>query len=254
MTNSREIKVEHIGHVARFTICRGPENFFNQPLMAELADGFDAVSADDRIRSIVLRSEGKCFCAGARFSGDEGGGLDPGALYADALRLFKCPIPVVASIQGPAIGGGLGLAVMADFRIASPEARLAANFVKIGISPGFGLTYTLPRLIGRQNAQMLMLSGRRLTGEEALGLGLVDEVVPAVSLDAAAMALAEEIASNAPLAVRATRALLRAELYGRVEAQLRLEEQNQLRLFASEDFREGARAVAERRQGKWSGR
>src|SRR5260370_27825369 len=130
-------------------------------------------------RAAVLCDEGRSFCAGANFANRGATGVEPGVekrnpLYSEAVRLFACKKPIVGAIQGPAIGGGLGLALVPDFRVVSPEARFAANFVKIGFHPGFGLTYTLPRLIGIQKANLMFLTGRRITGEEAFAWGLDD--------------------------------------------------------------------------------
>lgn len=118
---------------------------------------------------------------------------------------------MVAAIQGPAVGGGLGLALVADFRVTSPAARFAANFTKLGIHPGFGFTYTLPRLIGIQRASLMFYTGRRISGEDAVKWGLGDVLIPSDRLRAAARDLAGEIAENAPLAVRSTRATIRRD-------------------------------------------
>ncbi|MCA3708482.1 MAG: enoyl-CoA hydratase/isomerase family protein, partial [Phenylobacterium sp.] len=175
-------------------------------------------------------------------------------LYTQAVRLFSVETPIVAAVQGAAVGAGLGLALVADFRIASPEARFTANFVKLGFHPGFGLTHTLPRVIGEQRANLMFLTGRRVKPEEALAWGLVDEVVPQADLLDAAKALAAEIAENAPLAVVATRKTLRAGLAAAVRAQTDHEHGQQTILRATEDFAEGVRAVAERRPGNFKGR
>ena len=169
------------------------------------------------------------------------------------MRLFSAKKPIVAAVQGAAVGAGLGLALVADFRVAAPEARFAANFVKLGFHPGFGITYTLPRLIGEQKAALMCLTGRRIKGEEALAWGLVDELVPLEELRDAALALAREIAENAPLAVQATRATLRAGLAAAVKAQTDHELIEQTALRKTADFAEGVRAVAERRPGKFIG-
>ena len=137
--------------------------------------------------------------------------------------------------------------------IAAPEARFAANFVKLGIHPGFGLTHTLPRLIGVQKAALLMYTGRRLNAEQALAWGLVDEVVEASDLRAAARRLADEIAEAAPLAVVATRATLRQGLFDAFRDQVRHESEEQTKLLATADAREGVAAVAERRPGRFIG-
>ena len=131
------------------------------------------------------------------------------------------------------------------------EARFAANFVKLGFHPGFGLTYTLPRLVGQQRADLIFLTGRRVKAEDALAWGLVDEIAPQEQVRERALALANEIAENAPLAVEATRATLRAELAAAVKAQTDKEFVAQDRLRQTEDYREGVRAVAERRPGRF---
>ena len=133
-------------------------------------------------------------------------GINP--LYVEAVRLFSAKKPIVAAVQGAAVGAGLGLALVADFRVAAPEARFTANFVKLGFHPGFGITHTLPRLIGEQRAALMCLTGRRIKASEALAWGLVDELAPLDELRAAALRLAREIAENAPLAVQSTRATL----------------------------------------------
>jgi enoyl-CoA hydratase/carnithine racemase len=159
----------------------------------------------------------------------------------------------VAAIQGAAVGAGLGLALVADFRVAAPEARLSANFVKLGFHPGFGVSFTLPKLIGPQKAALMCLTGRRIKAEEALAWGLVDNVVPMETLRETALALAREVAENAPLAVEATRATLRADLAGQVRAQTDKEFAVQSALRKTADFVEGIRAVAERRPGRFTG-
>src|SRR5260221_7587187 len=187
-------------YVVIVEIQRPPNSLFGILLIIQWAEALEWADVTSDVRAVVLAAQGKAFCAGASFSGDEGGNSDPGpgALYREAVRLFSTLKPIVAAVQGPAIGGGLGLCLVADFRIAAPEARFAANFVKIGIHPGFGLTHTLPRLIGVQKAALLMYTGRRLNGEQALAWGLVDQLVDLLELRAAALKLAAEIAEAAP--------------------------------------------------------
>lgn len=252
-----DVSVELRGHVGMLEIRRPPHNFFDLALIRDLADAYEALDADQDCRALVLAAEGKAFCAGANF---QAGSLDDvvatgGAhLYAEAVRLFACSKPVVAAIQGPAIGGGLGLAVSADFRIASPEARFAANFVKLGIHPGFGLTHTLPRLIGRQKAALLFYTGRRIGAEEALAWSLVDQVVPQGRLREAAIGFAAEMAEGAPLALQSTRKTLRGDLAQKVKAQTDHEYAEQQWLARTEDHAEGIRAVTERRAGIFQGK
>lgn len=251
------ITVAMDGHVAVVTLGRPPHNFVSVKLVSDLADALGAVDADPNARAVVLQTEGKTFSGGADFgAGDEvASGMDGvRALYDQAVRLFSIATPIVAAVQGGAVGAGLGLALVADFRVAAPEARFAANFVKLGFHPGFGLTHTLPRLIGERRANLMFLTGRRIKPDEALAWGLVDEVVATGELRAAALRLAGEIAENAPLAVVATRRTLRAGLAEAVRAQTAHEHKEQGVLRSTEDFQEGVRAVAERRPGNFVGR
>lgn len=245
------------GHVAVLTIDRPPHNHVSVELMRDLADALDHIDAERELRASVLMSAGKSFCAGADLVSPSGI-VNPNAkeginaLYVEAVRLFAAKKPIVAAVQGAAVGAGLGLALVADFRVASPEARFTANFVKLGFHPGFGISHTLPRVIGEQRAALMCLTGRRIKAEEALAWGLVDEVVPAAELKDAALRLARELAEAAPLAVQATRATLRRGLAETVKAQTDHEFIVQSALRRTNDFAEGVRAVAERRPGKFT--
>src|SRR5579863_5970055 len=255
-----DVTVALDGNVATLEIHRPPHNFFDFNLIRDLADAFEALDETPECRALMLCSEGKSFCAGANFanrdaqSGEAPARTGENPLYVEGVRLFRCKKPVVAAIQGPAIGGGLGLALVADFRVATADARFAANFVKIGIHPGFGLTYTLPRLIGMQRASLLFLSGRRIDGETAVAWGLADQLSPLDRLRANAHALAAEIAESAPLAIISTRATLRDKLADTVEAQTRHELHEQTWLMKTDDHKEGVKAVAERRPGRFTGK
>lgn len=255
-----DVAVALEGQVAQVEIRRPPHNFFDLQLIRDIADAFEALDKNPACRAIMLCAEGKSFCAGANFtnragSNGEDSDLSHGnPLYAEAVRLFKCRKPAVAAIQGAAIGGGLGLALVADFRVVAPEARFAANFVKLGIHPGFGLTYTLPRLIGPQRASLMFYTGRRITGEEALAWGLADFAAEPARLREVARALANEIAQSAPLALLSTRATMRRGLAEAVKAQTDHEFKEQKWLFQTEDHREGVKAVTERRPGKFIGK
>ena len=214
---------------------------------------------EDACRAIVLCSEGKHFCAGADFSARESWGQEQldaqaGNLYREAARVFRAQKPVIAAVQGAAIGGGLGLACSADHRVTCREARFSANFSRLAFHQGFGLSETLPRLIGPTQASLLLLTGRRVPGDDAHAMGLADELVPQADVRERAMALAQEIAASAPLAVRAIRATLRDGLADAVIAatEHELNQQSQLRL--TEDFQEGVRAMAERRAPHFEGR
>jgi len=252
-----DVSVALDGHIGWVEIHRPPNNFFDAQLIANVADALEAFDREKECRVVVLASEGKSFCAGADFSRssefeqDELESSRAARLYVQAIRLFGTAKPVIAAVQGAAVGGGLGLALTADMRVASPEARFAANFAKLGLHPGFGLTHTLPRLIGVQRASLMFYTGRRITGEQALAWGLVDVLVERDQLRSAARKLASEIAEGAPLAVESARATLRRGLADTVRATLEHELAEQTRLAVTEDHKEGIRAVAERRPGRY---
>src|SRR5262249_5337272 len=158
---------------------------------------------------------------------------------------------IVAAVQGAAVGAGLGLALVADFRVAAPEARVTSNFVKLGFHPGFGVPHTLPRLIGPKRAGLMCLTRRRIPRQEGYDSGLAELRPPLEELQGAALKLAGEIAEAAPLAVQATRATLRAGLAEAVKAQTDHEMGEQTWLRKTKDFAEGVRAVNERRAGNF---
>ena len=242
--------------VATVEICRGPNNFFDITLIDALAGAFEALGGDPACRAIVLCSEGKHFCAGADFARRDRSTVDDGSdrhLYDAAVRLFETRTPVVAAVQGAAIGGGLGLALMPDFRVAAPEARFAANFARLGFHHGFGLSVTLPALVGQQHALELLYTGRRIDAAEALAIGLVDEVAPLERLRERARARATEISLSAPLAVRSIRETMRGELPARIRAATARERAEQERLQRTADFKEGIAASAERRTPRFTG-
>jgi enoyl-CoA hydratase/carnithine racemase len=237
--------------VAVLEIDRPPHNFFDLELITRIARSITELNGIDACRAMVLTSRGKVFCAGADFGG--GVQIDAGAIYSAALPIFRRTKPLIAAVQGPAIGGGLGLAVAADFRFAAPEARFQANFVRIGLHPGFGLTHTLPRLLGTQAASDMLLTGRRVDGREALSLGLADRLAEVYDLKNAAVSFAETIASGAPLAIASIQSALVAGLADEVEKAMAREWIEQQRLFATDDFREGVLATRDKRPPQFKG-
>lgn len=256
-TQIGDVQVSTDGHVGIAEICRAPNNYFDIALIDALASAFERFDADPAIRAILLCSEGRNFCAGADFSNparDTVGSRDGGHLYQQAVRLFRCETPVIAAVQGAAVGGGLGLSLVADFRVASAKSRFTANFNRLGFHPGFGLSITLPRVVGEQKAALLFYTGRRIGGQEAHAIGLVDVLVPEADVRSAALALAGEIAQSAPLAVVSTRRTLRRGLADAVAAITDHELTEQQQHFETEDFKEGVKAMAERRLPVFSGR
>lgn len=251
-----DIEVTVDNFVATVEIQRPPFNYFDYALIQQIADAFEAFDNDTAVRSIVLCAQGKAFCAGANF-GDRSRSSensDSGNhLYVEAVRLFKTGKPVVGAMHGAAVGGGLGLAMMPDFRVGCPESRFSANFTRLGFHPGFGLTYTLPRLIGEKNAELMFYTSRRVKGEEAYRLGLIDALVPQDEVRSAAQALATEIAESSPLGVTTTRATMRIGIADKVReaTDIELEIQNKLRV--TKDFQEGVKAMAERRVPNFTG-
>lgn len=248
--------------VATIEIRRPPHNFFDVDLIREIADACEALDRDPACRAIVLAAQGTAFCAGAKL----GDGADiqntlakrsetgqAGHLYVEAVRLFRTSKPMVGAIHGAAVGGGLGLALVPDLRVTCPEARFCANFTRLGFHPGFGLTVTLPELIGPSKAALMFYTSRRIPGDEAVRIGLADVLVPRDEVRAAAQKLAAEIAENAPLGVQETRATLRAGLAERVRAATAVELEKQTRLRLTADFREGVDAVNQRRTPCFTG-
>jgi len=241
-------------HIGTLTFQREPHNFLSVELLGEIAKHLEILDKDDSCRVVVLRSAGRVFCAGADFSGIANGGhIDSSAIYAAAVRMFATSKPIVAPIQGAAIGAGLGLALVADFRIGCPASRFSANFNRIGIHPGFGLSHTLPRLIGGQRAARMFFTGERIDGRGALDIGIIDELVPEDETNETAQALAATIAQSSPHAVQATRRTLRLGLGDAVSAAVDRELRVQLPQFRSTDFLEGVRAMTERRAPVFTG-
>ena len=232
-------------YVAEVEMHRPPANYFDADLLAGVVDAVAWADAQGA-RAVVLCSEGRHFCAGLDFG--RTATPEPESLrtlYGRAVELVDGPLPVVAAVQGASIGGGLGLALAADFRVGAPESRFAANFARLGFHQGFGLSITLPRVVGHQMALELLTTGRRIDGTEALRIGLCDRLDD--DPRSGAHALATEIAGSAPLAVRAIRATLRQDLHDQFAATVDHERAEQVALMDTDDFREGVAASLERR-------
>jgi enoyl-CoA hydratase/carnithine racemase len=254
-----DINVSRTGHVATVEINRPPNNFLDMELIGKVAGAFEELDRDDQCRAIVLCSTGKHFCAGANLGqrlANEAAGKPAATgkhLYHEANRLVRTRTPFVAAVQGAAVGAGLGLTLVADFRVGCSEARFSANFARQGYHPGFGTTYTLPRIVGAQKASWLLYTGERIDGEEAFKIGLIDRLVPLDKVRTTAHEMAEEIARSAPLAVGATRVTLRRSFEREFAAATEREFFEQTWLRATDDYKEGVAAMNARRVPNFKG-
>ena len=242
--------LKKIDYVVSIRFSRPPLNYFNSVVIHELLEILSDCDQQTDCRVTVLCAEGSVFCAGGEFGDGEAGSEKyiemASDLYGMAMKLFEIKKPIVAAINGAAIGGGLGLALVADFRVAGEKAKFSANFSKLGIHPGFGTTVTLPRVVGAQVAEMLFYTGRRIDAREAYRIGLADVLAAGDAIEAA-LELAQEISSSAPMAVQETKASLR-QGFAKDIANANLKElEIQKRHMQSNDFKEGVKAVAERR-------
>ncbi|MGH9482142.1 MAG: enoyl-CoA hydratase-related protein [Terriglobales bacterium] len=257
----QNIRVETEGAIARVTLNR-PEklNALNLATLAELDAAFDQMRQQAGLRVVVLTGAGeKAFAAGADIA--ELAGL--GAVAARGFsqrgnellhRIERFPLPVIAALNGLALGGGLELAMACTLRVAAEHAKLGQPEVKLGLIPGYGGTQRLARLIGPGPALQMILSGEPIAAPEALRLGLVNQVAPGAELAAAATALAERIAANAPLAVQFALQAVREGSEMSLEQGLALEASLFALSCATEDMKEGTRAFLEKRAPRFKGR
>jgi enoyl-CoA hydratase/carnithine racemase len=245
MPSSDRVRVEVSEHVATVTLAR-PEkhNALDQAMFAAIVEAADEVAATTGVRAVVLHGDGPSFCSGidvsSAFSGDaglNGGGLEdalmtvPNRFQRTAYDWVTLPVPVIAAVHGNCLGGGFQIALGADIRIATPDARLSVMEVKWGLIPDMSITRTLPRLVGIDVAKELTFTGRVFSGEEALALGLVTRLSDDPLADA--QALAEEIVGRSPDAVRGAKLLFNESWNRPAEETLALEAEIQLKLIGS---------------------
>ncbi|HEX5067925.1 MAG TPA: enoyl-CoA hydratase/isomerase family protein [Myxococcota bacterium] len=268
MSGGDAVLFEVSNRIATVTLNRPDNrNSMTQDVLAGLADAVAKLRADTSLRCAIVTGRGSSFCAGADFKSRGGPGQPSDsdappqaphersyATYAPFLSILDVEIPVIAAMQGHAIGGGFGLALVCDLRVANREAKYGANFVRLGLSPGMATTYLLPRLVGLPRALELLLTGRIVTGAEAAQLGLANDAVAAEAVLPRARELAREIATAAPNAVRWTKHLVYAGVGWDPRSAARIEAHYQSRTFESDDFREGVAALLGKREPKFEGR
>ena len=253
MQKHKDLDITLKPHTAYIKINRPPHNYFDTHLISQIADFIEDMDKNDNCRSIILYSEGKNFCAGANFykSTFSKGGNVYSNLYKQAIRLFKTKKPIIAIIQGAAVGGGLGLALAADFRIACKESRFSANFAKLGFHQGFGTTITLPRVIGHQKAKLMLLTSLRLKGNEAFKIGLADFFVDKNKLMDQAKELSNLINTSGPLGIESIRNTINQGLVEKISKAVIREASEQNRLKDTQDFKEGIKASLDRKEPKF---
>ncbi|HEX3235294.1 MAG TPA: enoyl-CoA hydratase-related protein [Gemmatimonadales bacterium] len=247
--------------IAQITINRPDKlNALNATVIAELDQAVTRIETDATVRGVILTGAGpKAFVAGAdigEIAGQDAMGGRARSLAGQAMmrRLERCGKPVIAAVNGFALGGGCELAMACHLRIASEGARFGQPEVKLGIGPGYGGTVRLPRLVGRGRALQLLLTGEMIDAEEAFRIGLVNRVVPAERLLEEATRLLRTILENGPLAVRACLESVDAGLGMGLDDALLFEANYFGLLSATQDMREGARAFLEKRKPSFEGK
>lgn len=244
--------------VARVTLNRpAVKNALNLSIRQELASNFSSLSADERIRCIVLTGGDEFFAAGADIKDMAGRGAVEMMLrniHVLWQAISSCPKPVIAAVNGYAWGGGCELAMHADIIIAGENASFCQPEVKVGIMPGAGGTQRLTRAVGKFQAMKMILTGKPVSGREALAMGLCSEVLPDAEVQPAALKMAETIASMPPLAVAQIKEVVLAGQDISLEAALMLERKAFQLLFDSKDQKEGMNAFLEKRKPVYQGR
>lgn len=263
MSTEEAVLYERQGYVAVITLNR-PDN--RNSMTPELFEAFEAVidrvRADADVRCVVLTGRGRCFSSGADFNSqiqsDAGGATlsheRSYAMYMPFLRVLDIKVPVIGALNGHAVGGGFGLALVCDLRIANRGSKYGANFARLGLSSGMGISYILPRLVGPARASELMLTGRLVLGAEAESIGLVNRAVETDQVFPVAMEMAQEIAKSAPIAVRFIKKSIYEGLGWEVRRAAFQEAMAQAITVDTEDVSEGIAALLEKREPVFHGR
>lgn len=258
----RAVLYEAADRIGMITLNRPDHrNAMTPELLDAFSEAIDEARNDREIRCLVITGRGRCFSAGAdlRSSLQRGDLGKPSrdasfAMYEPFLKVLDIEVPVVAAMNGHTVGGGFGLALLADIRVADVDAKYGVNFARLGIHSGLGISYVLPRLVGPAYASELLFTGKLIRGSEALRIGLVthgeeaDEVLPT------AMGLARAIAASAPMAVQQMKASIRRGLRWEIREAAREEAALQAASLATEDAKEGVEAILQKREPEFTGR
>ena len=260
------LELREEGGIAWLTMNR-PErlNAMNAELVQALRGYFEGLNARSSARVVVLQGAGRAFCAGLDLKDQVGGAEKPSvpevldqqkSIRDIMLAMRRCPQPIVSVVQGSASGGGFALALASDVRLATPEARMNAAFIRIGLSAcDVGVSYFLPRMVGSSVAAEYLLTGRFMDAQRAYALGLVSRVAPLAELQAEAQALAEDMLHATPLALRLTKDALNFAIDApSMESVIAMEDRNQVLCTQTADFREGMQAFLEKRAPNYAGR
>ncbi len=255
------------GHVAKITLnIPDKKNVMSPKLLQEFSDAVANVKQNTNLRALIITGSGKSFCAGADlsalmtlaqssgFSGVAGMREAIRKVYDAFLQVMQVEIPTLASVNGHAIGGGLGLALCCDIRVAADSALFAANFAKLGIHPGMALTYLIPSTVGRGRALELVFTGRKFNAIEAEKIGLVERVVPAEKLEQETQALADDIAVSAPYVVRLTKRAVYKGMNFHPDWNIEFESTAQALCAQMEDAQEGISAFFQKRKPEFKGK
>ena len=262
MANANILLEQHDG-IGRVTINRPAAlNALDKATGAELLEALESLRDDANVRAIVLTGAGRAFSSGGDIREMSRSGELPASYFDELIgnvnhlimTLAEIPKPVLAAVNGAAIGLGFNLALAADLRIAARSAEFSQAFVRVGLIPDGGGTYLLPRIVGWSRATELMFTARTVSSEEALRLGIVTEVVEDIDFAATVDEWAHRLAEGPTVAIGRVKRLLSHSLTADLKSQLRYEREMQAASGATEDFQEGVRAFLEKRAPKFSGR
>ncbi|WP_053959664.1 enoyl-CoA hydratase/isomerase family protein [Sulfobacillus thermosulfidooxidans] len=247
------VSQEQRDHVMLFELNHPPVNSLSFPLLQELSEALDMALANDDIRAMVITGHGSFFAAGADIPSFLQLGSDVNEFLRYGVKLFdrieQSSKPIIAAVNGPALGGGNEMAMACDLRIACPDARFGQPEVNLGIIPGWGGTVRLPKLIGRSQATRLLLTGDAIDADEALRIGLIHYIVPSHLLVEYALNQADRLASLPPLALGAIKELLANPGLGQAG-----ESDKMAQLMRTDDATEGITAFLQKRRPQFRGR